>query len=1122
MARLLEAVAVETAPELYDPARLLRLAREDSPLGTEGSQPYLKWQGVCRLHCLSCPECQSNGRFAFEDRITECAAFRCLWQLSTEGVRPFDMLSEARGVRQFPFQSIWTAYPAKSADDHKFATDQSAEYVESGVAAEVSTRERKRRQRAGLATSSAFIIKKWKQVLTEEALAATHAWAREDPVQVQQFFAQVQGAEEKLPAGTFSAKRRMVYHFKNLNFRSVKCPLVYSSLEDAVHSALQADWLAALDLKDGFTGIKVDPSQVDAFHVLVDGLPDMELRRLPFGYRLAPYFFCMVSGAITASIQAWLAQLGNQVRASVYVDDILLAMSGGAETLPEAEARMIVENAKHLVGVWGLKLNTAKLQGPAKAVTYLGVDIASHDRRVAVGIPPDKLFSIMALLDFLLVIPPGQHPVDNQGRALPLSDPGVCNSRTVVKGAYMSLVGKLQGVAFLTAMGEPRLGDLYAPYGVRSFRNARVCDDITIHRRQMEALSWFRSTLQGLVPTPLEDIPGLRRTLMRRASFAASAATDASGEGGLGGWFTIANAGENHMWYSEAWTTRLEGTSADDELVGMSTVLELAAIVLLVQRLGTALRLSTTQSTDGVCILDLMTDSQATVAIIKKMYSTRSENINKLCQVLAKLRERFGIWLTPRWVPREENVVADALSHPDVAPVRVLLPATVQSGPGEKKNLKVAVIRLPDSPLLRPSSMGLGQWRVPVRSLTAEPEGQEQAANTLATHPSRVMYRPMEGGSSPHRTIQSDGRSGATAQGPQRPAGKHQRNGVGTTEIDHKCNSQILLVGHEHILRSGGLVQPGGSQPDDRLLPKNGAEREVGITRRPTIPDQSPLRHEMDGPECAILQKSRGGNRPRQTSLAQNRNLTRPGEPPRSDMAAGAMRNQAPETGQNNVAHRQESSSGSASYGVSGNAAVRGDAQSAVATNIHRAPSRQHPAAAAASIQATICGQNTHRGVASNTRSADKAVGKSSALVETKQATLGSATSAWSKETSAVAGGMGCTQVRTGTHQYQAREHSPIRPHVLAGARTAPQGDPQAGRVDPQFAGAVKALHSGVGQHAVGDGPSHRTITRRSSRATGGTTLDRQVAPATAAVTLKQRHRGRGKGGNVTCESAKA
>ena len=263
MADLLESVALITDPTLFVPARLLRIAHEmvpasraSAPVGSPG-QALLSWRGVHQAHASTCSHCKTARLFSVHDRLQRCSLFRSLWQLAVEGVRPWSFATLRTGKAQLSAKAAWKAYPAKTPEDYAFSAEVQANYVRDGVAALVSVRERKRRLRMKSATSSGFVVTKWTAVDSPAAKQSRTEWAAAHPQQVQRFYAREPGAEAHLPTAAYKSKRRLVYDFKDINQRTVDCPIVYDSLVDAASAAESSDFLAAVDLKDGFTAIPV-------------------------------------------------------------------------------------------------------------------------------------------------------------------------------------------------------------------------------------------------------------------------------------------------------------------------------------------------------------------------------------------------------------------------------------------------------------------------------------------------------------------------------------------------------------------------------------------------------------------------------------------------------------------------------------------------------------------------------------------------------------------------------------------------------------------------------------------------------------------------------------------------
>jgi hypothetical protein len=672
MAAMAHAIANFSFPSLYEPQRLLKAGETPCDKGTKA---MLSWKGVLQLHKFCCNNTSCHLWLSVAEKLACCELFAVQWQLAVEGVRPLAFLSQTEEARQAPQRAAWEAYPAKSAREKRFTAATQAEYAEGGVVKLLSTRERKRRQASGIATSSAFVVTKWKPIDTREAQLRRALWVKKAPLAAQRFFAKLRNSEEEVPNETFTPKDRLVYHFADINARSVNCPMAYDSLRDAVGNADGASWLAAIDLKDGFTGIPVASSEQDIFHVLTDGLDDMQLLRLPFGYKLAPFWFCLMSASIGKSIENWLTPREPEqkcpVKLTVYVDDILIA--GHSQDLPEGKALTVVENANHMVTRWGLLPNIAKLQGPANHVTYLGIEISVSGGHVSIIIPQEKWLALTSLIDFVV-------------------EAKETKQLRMVKGAFQSLVGKLQSVSFITCEGGPRMGAIYARYKHRDFRAASAESAVTIFNRQRRAVQWFKDTLIATKAQRATSILSMRTAVKTAVARTVLAATDASGEGGIGGFHWLArqesSSGAN---LAAAWSTRIQGTIPGDEHVGMSTAFELMAALVALQQIAQWLAVAalsplskgTSRGPDmfevgsgqdrGVTLIQLQVDNQALVTILRKLYSTRCTIINKLCVLVAAELQKHKFWLVTTWVPRERNGLADRLSHPERAPDSILI-----------------------------------------------------------------------------------------------------------------------------------------------------------------------------------------------------------------------------------------------------------------------------------------------------------------------------------------------------------------------------------------------------------------------------------------------------------------
>jgi hypothetical protein len=162
----------------------------------------------------------------------------------------------------------------------------------------------------------------------------------------------------------------------------------YCSFDDAVSLVLDAGptpFMAKVDIKHAFRLCPVRPSDwpLLCFHWLGSYFFDS---RLPFGLRSSPFIFNSFADALH-----WILSSVLSLRRVIhYLDDFFLCHS----SLPAcaADMRRLISLFDHL----GVPLAPAKVCGPARTLTFLGIEIDSV-LRVA-RLPADKFAALLSLL----------------------------------------------------------------------------------------------------------------------------------------------------------------------------------------------------------------------------------------------------------------------------------------------------------------------------------------------------------------------------------------------------------------------------------------------------------------------------------------------------------------------------------------------------------------------------------------------------------------------------------------------------------------------------------------------------------------------------------------------------
>ena len=586
-----------------------------------GNRTRMSWKGLLYWHTHSCKEGSCIPAGSLWDNVRRCMGLRVLLLTAIEGIRP----------------SLWVHSPVKQEDGVKKPYPLTSELQaearkkltkaeEDGTAERLHKRAVTRLRKQGIPTSSSFMVVKWKAIRGKQASAARVEWAEKNPTEAALFIAGSKSANP--PQVAFEPKWRLVYNFKALNAATIKLPMAYGMEREAVAKIQPGDTMLVLDIKDGFTAVPVAAKDSPLLHFVTDGYVPLEPRRMPFGYRLAPFFFCLFSAAVADALQAGLPE---PLALHMYMDDALLVWPSSLQR----DGVQVRSKAIQIMLDCGAPVSSEKIEGPADRVRYLGVQLEVTDTEVQVSIPEDKWFTLTELFKM----------IKKAGAA---AEPG----GHMTKGTLDSLLGKLGALAVVLPLQKADLATLYAikrTAGGKPWDALSKLHKVSFTPPQRAALLALMEQVQR---HPRRTAAGAPASSPRTRFFGA---VDASGEGGLGGFVTRSGDGR-----SVCFSERIRGAQPGDEWVGLSTWLELLAIERAV-KVVTSLR----QAGDGWCGLTLASDSQSACALVRKGYSTKSPEINAICRRLAELLARDEVALEVVWVSRARNWIADQLSHPD-------------------------------------------------------------------------------------------------------------------------------------------------------------------------------------------------------------------------------------------------------------------------------------------------------------------------------------------------------------------------------------------------------------------------------------------------------------------------
>lgn len=165
------------------------------------------------------------------------------------------------------------------------------------------------------------------------------------------------------------AKERLVMNFKGLNHHAESFPFQYDSVQRLQGKVPAGSQLAVLDLSSAFHLIHLNPDSWDVCGLRLR-TQHWRMRRLPFGYSIAPAICSIFTAEVARQIRAQFAAVVHEVL--VYLDDFLLVLRAHA-------TQQHLEDICQYVNGMGGKIKPAKCQGPAKAVTYVGFELRVLD-----------------------------------------------------------------------------------------------------------------------------------------------------------------------------------------------------------------------------------------------------------------------------------------------------------------------------------------------------------------------------------------------------------------------------------------------------------------------------------------------------------------------------------------------------------------------------------------------------------------------------------------------------------------------------------------------------------------------------------------------------------------------
>jgi len=618
MAHFLSALDGAMGRDTFSPAAVVKAVQ--SFRGWDGSKPHVRWKGILLWHTHCCERGACIPAGFWKASVERCVTLRVLLWVATVGIQPSLWWVEP------PRQELAVRKPYYlTPEEEDQARRKHDAFRASGVLQEVSKRLSARDKRLrGVCLASAFTVVQHKAIESDAARRARDEWVGEDPPAVTRFISGDKAARP--PAAAFKSKWRVVYDFKALNTATIKLPMAYGMQDEAFSKVQPGDTLMALDVQDGFTALPVAAHERCWFTSVAQGQSPTVAARMPFGYRLAPYFFCLLSGMAANAVQVMLGDAGS---AHMYMDDLMVALRKTGAVM----AQKWLTRCRSLLLQCGLHISSEKIEGPARAITYLGLRVAALPSRVEVCMPQHKWFTLSELFRMLAAMREASE-----------------DRRSLTRGAIDSLVGKLGALATFLPLSKPDLAILYKMKWWSNHPGAKRTRTIPVSLTADQLAAALRLQ-QQIAERPSATVRG---DITAHAGIVVFGAVDASGEGGIGG--HVRSAGEEGQ---RCWSLRVAGAEAGDEWVGLSTILEIRAILEAVRQTRSLMG----QRKEGVR-LQLAGDSQAAIALARRGYSTRCGTTNDLCRALEKECTEGVIQLSMVWVPRAANWRADHLSHP--------------------------------------------------------------------------------------------------------------------------------------------------------------------------------------------------------------------------------------------------------------------------------------------------------------------------------------------------------------------------------------------------------------------------------------------------------------------------
>jgi len=263
---------------------------------------------------------------------------------------------------------------------------------------------------------------------------------------------------------------RLIVDLRHVNTYLQPLSCAYETLDVVQTIVKPDDFLTSIDLKDGFFHLEVARPDRKYLQVCLYG-QHYQICVLPFGLAASPYFFTKFLRPVIRHIRSTLG------RASLYVDDLLLAAAG------RRESNWLTLHVAALYSELGLTINAGKSElEPVQQIRHLGLEINATQQ--SFRIPDDKRRAVEALASHLLTM-----AMENNAR--------------VPSAALARFCGTAQSLRLAVPPANLILRPLYDAMRQRKTYQAWV----RLGRAALQTLRWWR----GLSRTPIARLGALFR-----------------------------------------------------------------------------------------------------------------------------------------------------------------------------------------------------------------------------------------------------------------------------------------------------------------------------------------------------------------------------------------------------------------------------------------------------------------------------------------------------------------------------------------------------------------------------------------------------------------------------------